>query len=285
MAIPLELTLCPSKQFVCATLHKPTSADQECPILQEPISTISFETLPRPFYLDHPEHTAITLSPCSHTFHAMALIYHWARSEGVLCPVCRAGPKGQRLSIRRLPKEWRYSLAARVRRQKRKDRAEAEEEDRQTAMQMAERQIRQPIILSIVPMFVEMRIEVLSQTDINNMDTPLPLSWTLSSIPSSTPSAIVFDVPADELRRIPYSYGTLMRIVPQTNRLLQPLHPSRWFKAGWDMHPGGNVSIQCDEDGFHGISYTLSEPAYEELILDAFSAHNVLVTVPEPQLP
>jgi hypothetical protein len=281
MAIPLELTLRPSKQCIRARLHIPTSPDQECPILQESISTISFETLPRPFNLDHPDHTAITLSPCSHTFHAMALIYHWARSEGVLCPVCRAGPKGQQLSLRRLPKEWRYSLTARVRRQKRKDRAEAEEDDRQTAMQMAERQLQQPIILSIVPMFVEIRVEVMSRIDINNLDTPLPLSWTLSSIPTSIPSAIVFDVPASELRHIPYCYGTLMRIVPLTNRLLQPLHPSRWFKAGSDMHPSANVSIQCDEDGFHRINYTLSELAYEELILDAFSTHNVLVAVPD----
>jgi hypothetical protein len=282
MAIPLELTLRPSKQSISARLHVPTSADQECPILQEPISTISFDTLPRPFHLDHPEHTAITLCPCSHTFHAMALIYHWARSEGVLCPVCRAGPKGQRLSIRRLPKEWRYSLAARVRRQKRKDRAEAEEDDRQTAMQMAERQHLQPIILSISPMYIKIRIEVLSQIDLNDLDTPLPLSWTLSSVPIRLPGAIVFDVPADELSRIPYCFGTLMRIVPQTNRLLQPLHPSRWFKAGSDMHPSANFSIHCDEDGFHHIHYTLSELAYEELILDAFTEYDVLVAVPNP---
>ena len=194
--MPLNLTLRPSKQQIQANLHPPTSVDQECPILQEPISTVTFDTLPRPFDLNNPTHTAITLTQCSHTFHAMALIYHWARSGGVLCPICRSGPKGQRLSLRRLPKEWKYSLAARVRRQKQKDREEAEEDDRQTALHMA---ANQPIILSISPMYIELRIEVLSQVDVRDLDTPLPLSWTMTSTPTRRHRSIVFEVPNDEL--------------------------------------------------------------------------------------
>ncbi len=199
----------------------------------------------------------------------------------MLCPVCRAGPEGQRLSIRRLPKEWRYSLAARVRRQKQTDRIEAEEDDRQAAFQiMSAQQHTQPIIISISPMFIEIRMEVLSQINMNDLDTPLPLSWTLSSIPTRTPGSIIFDVPPDELNRIPYPVGTLIRIVPQTNRLLQPLHPSRWFRAGSDMHPSANFSINCNEHGYHHIHYIMSDMAYEELMLDAFMAYDVLVAMP-----
>jgi hypothetical protein len=266
--------------IINAQLHPPCTPDQECPILQEPISTSTFDALPRPFDLEHPAHTAITLSECSHTFHAMALIYNWARSGKVLCPVCRAGPKGQKLSIRQLPKEWRYSLATRVRRQQRKDREEAEEDDRQVAMHMASHQIPHPIILSIVPMFVEICIEVLSQININDIETLLPLSWTTSSVPMRHQNSIVFNVPVDELQRIPYPVGTVMRLVPRTNQLLQPLQPSRWFAAGADSHPGRDYTILCDQTGFNQIHYNMSDVAYEEMILDAFVAYDILVAVP-----
>ena len=277
--VAIKLMLRPSKISIDATLHPPTSIEYECPILQEAITSANFDIMPRPFDLNHPTHTAITLGQCSHTFHAMALIYHWARSDGVLCPVCRAGPKGQRLSIRRLPGEWRYSLAARVRRQKHKDRKEAEEDDRQTALQMAANQHVHPIILSISPMYIEIRIEVLSRVNLNDLDTPLPYNWNMSTNPTRQPGFIIFDVPTEELDFIPYPIGTRMRMVPQTNRLLQPLQPSRWFTAGMDAYPGDNFIVQCDEHGFRQIRYTLSDILYEELMLDAFMAYDVLVAV------
>jgi len=279
--VQLSLALHPSKQTVNVKLHPPNTADQECPILQEPISTIMFDAFPRPFKIDHPTHTAITLEKCSHTFHAMALIYHWARSGKVLCPVCRDGPKGQRLSIRQLPKEWRYSLAARIRRQKQKDREEAEEDDRQTAMLMVSHQRHPtPIILSISPMYVEIRIEVLSQINLNDLDTLLPLTWTVQCSPTRIHDSIVFSVPTDELQHIPYPLGTLIRLVPRTNQLLQPLQPSHWFATGSNTYPGSNFNVRADELGFGHIHYTMSDVAYEEMILDAFMAYDILVAVP-----
>ena len=277
---PLSLILRPSKLKINAKLHPPSSTDQECPILQEPICTSVFDALPRPFDLEHPTHTAITLAECSHTFHAMALIYNWARSGKVLCPVCRAGPKGQKLSIRQLPKEWRYSLATRVRRQQRRDREEAEEDDRQTAILMAAHQHTQPIILSVAPMFVDIRIEVLSQINLNDMDAPFPPSWTIPSVPIRHQSSIVFSVPFDELQRIPYPMGTVMRMVPKTNQLLHLLEPSNWFVAGVDSYPGRDFAIQCNQSGFNQIYYSMSEMAYEEMILDAFMAYDILVAIP-----
>jgi len=80
-----------------ATLHP---SGEICPILQEPINSAILPFMPRPYLSDSPMHTALTLE-CKHTFHAMALIYHWARNESVLCPVCRAGPKNRRLALGR----------------------------------------------------------------------------------------------------------------------------------------------------------------------------------------
>lgn len=288
--VPISLALRPSSSkqphSIGALLHPPHTEEQECPILHEPIATIAFDTMPRPFDAAFPGHTAITLSPgCSHTFHAMALIYHWARNRCVLCPVCRAGPKDRQLSLRKLPQEWRYSLAARVRRQRRRDLEEAEEEDRQTAMQMAARQHTHPIILTVSPMFVELRLEVLSQINMHDLMTPLPLSWTVSSNPTRLEGgSIIFRVPPDELRHIPYPMGTLMRITPRTNQVLQPLQPSAWFVAGTEAHPGRGFHLHCDHEGFHHIHYTMSDMAYESMMIDALIEHDVLVAVPAPHL-
>ena len=73
-------------------LHVPKTAEDECLILQEPIATAVLQAFPRPYLLEKPMQTAMTL-PCRHTFHAMALIYHWAQNPGTAqcCSRC-AGP-------------------------------------------------------------------------------------------------------------------------------------------------------------------------------------------------
>ena len=279
----ITLQLHPSKRHIAATLHTPNEEADECPILREPISSASFDFLPRPFSADHPTHTAITLCQCSHTFHAMALVYHWARSNSVLCPVCRAGPKGQRLSMRKLPREWRYSLAARVRRQKQIDRNEAEEDDRQVAIQLISSQQNMPaIIIPVAPMFINIRLEVMPTTTTNTADTSMPLTWIVSTTPVRVSDAIVFDVPSHELSQIPYTSGTNMRLVPLTNSLLQPLRPSRWFIAGVDQHIDNNFNTHCTENGFHHLHYSMSNVAYDEMALDIFMSYDILIAVNEP---
>ena len=278
--VKVAVALRPAKdQHIDIELRLPL-ADQECPILQEPIATASFDFLQRPYDTNHPAHTALTLCSCTHTFHAMALVYYWARSGNVLCPVCRSGPKGQRLSIRRLPKEWRYSLAARIRRQRHLDRVEAEEDDRRVAVMVSQQQlIPQPIRLTMLPMFLNICIEVLSELNARDMDTPVPLAWTVTTIPIVSSSSIIFDVPAEQLRHIPYPQGTRMRFVPRINPLLQPLQPSRWFVAGVDQITDGTFSTFCDAAGFHHMHYSMSSMAYDEMVMDTFVAYDILMTV------
>ena len=281
----ISLHLHPSNTKISATLHAPEEPDQECPILQDPISTAKFDILPRPFDLNHPTHTAITICQCSHTFHAMALVYHWARSGSVQCPVCRAGPKGQRLSIRRLPREWRYSLAARIRRQRRIDQAEAEEEDRQVALRMmmsTPQQATRTVVLPLASMFINIRIEVMSAINMDAQNIPTtPLSWTVTTVPIQITDTIIFDVPSDELRRIPYPMGTSMRLVPCTNSLLRPLRPSTWFVAGVEQCTDTNFSAHCSEAGFQHMHYSMSNAAYDEMAVDIFTAYGVLIAVSE----
>ncbi len=171
-------------------------------------------------------------------------------------------------------------MAARIRRQKRIDRAEAEEEDRQVAMQLIVSQQNMPaIIRADASMFVRIKIEVMSEININDLDTPLPSSWTIATVPTRVPDAVIFDVPGEELRQIPYPVGTRMRFVPRTNTLLQPLRPSRWFTSGVDQHIDSNFSAHCNETGFHHIHYSMSNSAYDEMALDMFMAYEILIAV------
>ena len=125
-----------SKAELKARLHEPND-DAECPILQESIKhSQGLEWFPRPFDASSPHLSAITL-PCSHTFHGMALVYNWARNRNVLCPVCRAGPQQRQLVMSKLPRDWKYSMAARIRKGWKDDKQKAEEDNRQEAVSIA----------------------------------------------------------------------------------------------------------------------------------------------------
>jgi hypothetical protein len=238
----IDFALRPSKQSIRAQLHE---SESECPIMQEPISSAVVTHLPRPFMQSLPTHKALTLE-CAHTFHAMALVYHWARNSNVLCPVCRAGPKGQILAMGKLPKEWRYSLSARVRREQKKDKAEEEASDYQISLQTSLR--------------LDIRIETLFH--------PAPSSWTVTTRFIPLQNCFVFDVPAAELKDIPFPVGTIMRLVPYTDT--RTLRPSCWFKAGSDPHPGPNFDLACDERGFHHMHISMSHDQFAALLADVF---------------
>jgi len=229
-------------------LHEPSTRDDECPILQDCIASAQFEQFPYPFMSAHPTFTAMTLQ-CGHTFHAMALVYHWARNRNVLCPVCRAGPKnGQSLAISRLPREWKYSMATRTRRERKQDRDEEELHNRQLAEQTT----------FFVPA-LKLEIQIEAEVGVS------PSTWTLQTKLIELQNSICFTVPTDELRRIPYPNGTYMRLIPYTN--MHILQPSRWFKAGMD--PGSNFSTEANEQGeFMHLHLSITTDLFTTLMTD-----------------
>lgn len=236
--IAIDLPIHRSKLAV--QLHTP-EPDTDCPILQEPIATANFYLFPKPYLSDQPTHAAMTIS-CNHTFHAMALVYHWARNRNVLCPVCRAGPRNQRLVMGKLPKEWRYSMAARVRREQRNDKSEEETQNHQMAVQM-----QQSTTTTVMELNIRMEAEPGVSPTVYNLKTHL--------IPFT--DGIIFAVPSDELKRIPYPHNTRVRLVPHTD--IHMLRPSNWFAMGCgSMAPGGNFTVNSDQRGFHRIHLTLS---------------------------
>ena len=249
MSVAIELPIRRSKLHV--QLHQPPP-DTECPILQEPIATATFDLFPKPFLSEQSTHTAMTIG-CGHTFHAMALMYHWARNRNVVCPVCRAGPQHQHLVIGKLPKEWRYSMAARVRREQKQDRSEEESQNHQVAVQLQQGTVS----------MLEVTIRIEAEPGVS------PPFWNLNTQLLPFDSGIIFNVPLDELKRIPYAHDTLIRLVPHT--VMHMLWPSHWFRAG-SSAPGSNFTVNGDQRGFHRIHLTISEELFAVMVADMFMA-------------
>ena len=235
-----------AKEALSIHLHEPDS-EIECPILQESIqSTSGLEWCPRPFIVDQPKFSAITLQ-CKHTFHAMALVYNWARNRHVLCPVCRAGPKQRQLVISKLPKTWKYSLAARLRREWKEDKNRAEEEDRQTAIALAATsQEQQATLQFIVLLLIE------SSTGIH--------TWMGRAIPVPGISSFIFYIPLSDVPTIPFVRGDNIRVLPFLHvfpsNFITNMPPSRWFELGTEDH-GFNFSILFHDDNPARISHML----------------------------
>jgi len=107
-----------------------------CPISQDLIAHSDLEFLKGcTLVKNSPELRAMKLQ-CGHEFSAMCLVYYWARSGNVKCPVCRAGPEGSRLNLLRLPDHFRAPMCRRVRSEHRKDAAEQRRSDEETARRM-----------------------------------------------------------------------------------------------------------------------------------------------------
>jgi hypothetical protein len=242
--IAVNLHLRHRPKVLSVELHEP-EPDEDCPILQEPIHKGVLDCLPRPFYADHPTHTAIAL-PCRHKFHAMALIYHWARSGNVLCPVCRSGPAGEQLVVGRLPKEWKYSLQARIRRLRRQDKLEEEETNRRLAVE----------ITQATPPSLELFLRIESDAGIAVVRTV--------ALPRI--DCVVFDVPPEELARIPFPEGARMRLVPFTHTRL--FRASDWFVSAIDS--GDGFSTLRTEHGFQHMQFVVPEDTFAVLLADVF---------------
>ena len=263
MSMDVAMKLFPSRKDLHLKLAIPDQG-AECPILQEPIQTAVFESLPRPFNKAHPEHKAITLK-CSHTFHAMALVYHWSRNRNVLCPICRAGPQGQRLTMNRLPEDWRYSLSAKVKRETRKDMEEAELENFQAASLISQEAMTRTVVSFVI------RIEIQALISLHSFGT-----WRLNTVLAPSHDGVVFEVPAVEVQTIPFSEGCIVRFLPiaYSNTLVSMLAMSEWFAVGENPRQSSSLfEVEYNETKkFKGIKLKLEEDVFSRLIVDVFFA-------------
>jgi hypothetical protein len=134
--------------------------DATCPISQDLIAESDLEFLEGVTLLkDFPELRAMKIA-CGHEFSAMCLVYHWARSGNIKCPVCRAGATGARLNLLRLPEHFRVPMCKRVRAERRKDAAEQRRADEEAARRMGLSSI-QTISIELLPETVSLAVSKL----------------------------------------------------------------------------------------------------------------------------
>lgn len=123
-----------SKKTVNVTLFE-SDVETICPIMQEPIALVNLEFLTKPFLIDNPTLNGMQLE-CGHKFHALALTYHWVRNKNMLCPVCRKGLANTTVVVNKLPREWKYSIARRAKREMRQDTLEQVEANGRVAVRL-----------------------------------------------------------------------------------------------------------------------------------------------------
>ena len=224
-----------SKAELKARLHEPND-DAECPILQESIKhSQGLEWFPRPFDASSPHLSAITL-PCSHTFHGMALVYNWARNRNVLCPVCRAGPQQRQLVMSKLPRDWKYSMAARIRKGWKDDKQKAEEDNRQAAVSIATMSLQPHVLRFSIMLHIE--------------SLPGIFIWVGHAIAIPGAGGLIFHVRASDLATMPFAYGDIIRIMPFLHvhpvNFVSNLIPSHWVRFGID-DAGSSYSFRFED--------------------------------------
>lgn len=123
------------------------AADEECCIAMEPILEHRVEWLPESLgvepqpgpLLSQPRLRKATL-PCGHGFHALALLYHFAKNE-MVCPCCRQGLPLRRAAMASLPPHLREAMEARLDKVLRAERAEQVESDAQAVARLLEQEV------------------------------------------------------------------------------------------------------------------------------------------------
>jgi len=94
--------------------------NEECIITMESMSSYKLEFLESDssVFEDLPEFRKASL-PCGHSFHALALLYHFARNS-MACPCCREGSEAV-MDLACIPDHLRRQFSAQVRKQKEAD--------------------------------------------------------------------------------------------------------------------------------------------------------------------
>jgi hypothetical protein len=120
--------------------------DEECCIAMEPILEHRVEWMPLEGVepqpgplLSQPSLRKATL-PCGHGFHAVALLYHFAKNE-MVCPCCRQGMAGKQVATASLPPHLRAPIECRLETVLRSERAEQVESDTEAVARLLEQEV------------------------------------------------------------------------------------------------------------------------------------------------
>ena len=119
---------------------------------------------------------------------------------------------------------------------------------------------------AVVSFFIKIEIEGLTRGHV-------PFTWRLGTVFSPTHDTVVFEVPDNDLRGIPFTPGSLIRLIPlaYANRSINMLAPSEWFVMGNCLTESRGFSIEYnDTGGFKNMRLTLHEDDFSSLIVNAY---------------
>ena len=167
--------------------------DAICPISQDLIAHSELDFLDGvSFVKGSPELRAMRIA-CGHEFSAMFLVYHWARSSNVKCPVCRAGDPCARLNLLRLPDHFRAPMCKRVRLERRKDAAEQRRADEEAARRMTH-----TISIELLPDTISLGVSRLCPTPSQRRVYSMPCNFMLTHegmmLSSHIPTNVLVDL-------------------------------------------------------------------------------------------
>ena len=118
---------------------------EECCIAMEPIAEHRVEWLPagperQPGAMQGWDALTKGTLPCGHGFHALALLYHFAKNE-MTCPCCRQGHGREQMAAQSIPAHVRGAMEERLAGVLLQEREEQVESDAQTVMRLLEREV------------------------------------------------------------------------------------------------------------------------------------------------
>jgi len=142
--------------------------DEECVITMEKISSYKLEFLDSDltFFEEYPDVRKAQL-PCGHSFHALALLYHFSRN-GMSCPCCREGSTDV-MDLVYVPEHIRKQFATQLEKQKKTEAQESLADNMVTIANILEQEVN----VNLGDFFIHHRIFV-TMYFYENMDSIRP---------------------------------------------------------------------------------------------------------------
>lgn len=132
-----------AKKRVGLLLSTPEEGE-ECSIAMSPMCEYRLECLPpetpQVVLVERPELSKATIEGCSHSFSALALLYHFARNE-MTCPLCRHGHSGVKMGGSSMPQHLALGIAGHLATAARVERMERVEADRLSVLSMLDNEV------------------------------------------------------------------------------------------------------------------------------------------------
>lgn len=126
-------------------LSEPEPGEECCiamePMLEHRVEWLGVEPQPGPL-LSQPALRKATL-PCGHGFHALALLYHFAKNE-MVCPCCRQGSARVQMARVSIPPHLRAAMEARLDKVQLSEREEQVASDAQAVAALLEQEVNSP---------------------------------------------------------------------------------------------------------------------------------------------